>query len=76
MDTRTRQGLLRAGWWLSSTGDVIRVTGMHDKHVVNALLKTLADAQPAWMVRQLVAEVTRRNLMSAVEAEIVKRERR
>lgn len=58
----TRITALQAGLWQTHTGKVVRLRAMHDAHLVNALLKSLAEGEPRAITEPLSAEVVRRNL--------------
>ena len=58
----TRIKSLEAGLWQRHDGRIVRVREMHDAHLINALLKALADREPMAITKPLTAEVVRRNL--------------
>lgn len=69
----TRRRAAEAGWYESSKG-LLQVRAMHDAHLVNALLRSLADGDPASVAVSLGLEVLRRNLWDVARAEAVRRE--
>ena len=69
----TRAKALEAGLWTTHRGAVVPLARLHDAHLVNALLRSLADAEPEGITGPLAAEVTRRGLADAAWAEAQRR---
>lgn len=61
----SRRKALEAGLWQKSNGEVIALCRMNDAHLINALLKSLAEGDPPASVAPLTKEVVRRNLYEA-----------
>lgn len=61
-ETQRKVGLLAAGSYPTSKGYVIRLGDMNDHHLVNALVRAVADGEPEGVVHPLAAEVDRRGL--------------
>ena len=72
-----RATALEAGQWQRHDGTFVALRKMPDPHLVNALLRALADREPVTITRPLAAEVARRNLRDyalAVAAERAREE--
>ena len=77
LDAPTRAKALEAGWWQQHNGAFVALHRMPDDHLVNALLKEMADAETlTQVVRRLGGEVMRRGLWERAEAIAAAREER
>ena len=74
MSIAARAKALEAGWYESRRGRLALRT-LHDAHLVNALLATLAARDPVAITRPLAAEVARRGLREAALAQAARRAR-
>ena len=62
LDVVTRAKALEAGQWQKADGSFVALADMVDEHLLNALLKALADQEPDGITHPLAAEVIRRGL--------------
>lgn len=64
---------LASGGWVTAHGRHIVLRTMNDSHLINALLKSLADKAPEDVVQPLAREVSRRGLRGAAMTEAERR---
>lgn len=73
LTTPCRAKALEAGLWQTSSGVMIRVEEMPAPHLINALLKALAAAEPRSIIDPLTRELVRRGLEDAALQEASRR---
>lgn len=76
LTTTSRAAALACGWWQGHDGHFVHVQAMADAHLLNALLRALADGDPPTITHVLAEEVIRRGLESVALALAAARERR
>ena len=69
-----RAKALEAGQWQQHDGTFLPLRRMPDPHLVNALLRALAEREPVTITRPLAAEVRRRGLDNYALAQAAARE--
>jgi hypothetical protein len=62
LDAKTRLKALEAGLWQRHDGRFVALRKMNDMHLINALLKALAEQEQRAITSALAAEVGRRKL--------------
>ncbi len=70
--TATRSKANEAGWYQSRKGS-LAIRGLHDAHLINALLRCLAVGDDPGIVEPLTREVVRRGLVDEAMREAERR---